>query len=132
MLKIFPLVVPEDMNKPRTVFVQADTVVLPRSEAIITGRVAQGFGVQVEGMLDPSPSISDHCDVMVARVVCKVEQITLPVRVINVTEEALTLREGMKVSTLYPDIEVSSGGEYGGGQIMKMSACPNLGMWSPC
>lgn len=38
--------------------------------------------------------------------VCKVEQGLLPVRVINMTNDALTLKSGMNVGTLFTDIEV--------------------------
>lgn len=60
-------------------------------------------------MLEPSSSLSNHCNVLVARVVCQVDQGVVPIRVINVTDEELILREGMKVGTLYTDIEVGDG-----------------------
>lgn len=106
MGKIFPLIVPADMDKPRVVIVPEDTVIPPRSEAIIPGKVEKALGPGLEGMFEPLDSASNQCDIMIARVVCKVQQGILPVRVINVTEEALTLKEGMRVGTLHIDVEV--------------------------
>lgn len=108
MGKRLPLLVAPEVNQPQLVTVQADTVVPPRSEAIIPGMVKQWLGDQLEGMLEPSLSLSQHCDVLVARVMCRVDQGVLPVRVINVTDEPLTLRQGMKVGTLFTDVEVES------------------------
>lgn len=88
MGKLFPLIVPGDLDKPQGVTVSVDTVIPPRSEAIIAGRVEHAIGPGQEGMLEPAESVSNHCNVMVARVVCKVEQGTLPVRVLNVTNDA--------------------------------------------
>lgn len=51
-----------------------------------------------------------HCDILVARVVCKVEQGLLPIRVINVTEDTRIIKRGMKVGTLYYDVVVEEGG----------------------
>lgn len=59
-------------------------------------------------MLEPAESLSNHSSIMVARVICKVEQGTLPVRVINVTNSALTLKGRVKVGMLHTDIEVGS------------------------
>ena len=112
MGKLFPLIVPADLEKPQDVTVPVDTVIPPRSEAIITGKVESVLGSGQEGMLEPAESVSNHCNVMVARVVCKVEQGTLLVRVINVTDDALTLKEGVKLGTLYTDIEVGSRAEH--------------------
>ena len=52
--------------------------------------------------------MTDHCNVMVARVVCRTNQGSVPVRVINVTNEALTLKEEMKLGLLHTDIEVAN------------------------
>lgn len=57
-------------------------------------------------MLEPSATLSKHCDILVAHVVCKVEKGALPVLVINVTNHALTLKKGMKVGMIFTDIEV--------------------------
>ena len=59
-----------------------------------------------DSQLEPSTSFPRHCDILVARVVCKVEQGLLPVPVINVNNESRTLKRGMKVGTLFTDIEV--------------------------
>lgn len=66
-------------------------------------------------MFEPSQSITENCNVMVARVVCRTNQGSVPVRVINVTNEALTLREGMKIGMLHTDIEVANKAEHLGG-----------------
>lgn len=63
-------------------------------------------------MLEPAGSVSNHCNVIVAQVVCKMEQGTLLVRVINVTDDALTLKEGVKVGMWHTDIEVGSRAEH--------------------
>lgn len=67
------------------------------SEAIISGRVQSAWGYYAEGMLEPSSALSKHCGLLVARVVCRVEKGALPVRVINITNDVLTLRKGMKI-----------------------------------
>lgn len=110
MGKTFPLVDLNPTSQPQTVVVQNDTVVPPRSEAIISGMVQSAWGDYAEGMLEPTSALSKHCDLLVARVVCKVEKGTLPVRVINVTSDALPLKKGMKVGTLFTDIEVDEVG----------------------
>ena len=56
--------------------------------------------------------VSNHCNVKEAQVVCKMEQGTLPVRVINVPDDALTLKEGVKVGMWHTDIEVGSRAEH--------------------
>ena len=94
MGKTLPLLVPQEDGKLQVVVVQSDTVVPPRSEVIIPGTVANGFGDGLEGMLEPSASLSNHCDIMVARVVCRVKQGALPVRVINVTGDEFILKTG--------------------------------------
>lgn len=106
MGKMFPLIVPADMDKPHPVIVLEDTVIPPRSEVIIAGKVDNAFQPSCEGMLEPSDSLSSQCDVMIARVVCRVERGTLPIRVINVTKDALKLKQGMRLGTLHTDIEV--------------------------
>lgn len=113
MGKVLPLVVPEDAEVPQAVVVQSDTLIPPRSEAIILGVVENGFCEHSEGLLEPATSLSTYCDVLVARVVCRVENGAVPVRVINVTEEPLSLKKGMRVGTLFTDIDVET-------------ACPEL------
>ncbi|KAK0133549.1 hypothetical protein N1851_030921 [Merluccius polli] len=49
MGKQFPLIVPADMDKPQTVIVLEDTVIPPRSEAIIAGTVDNSFRPSYEG-----------------------------------------------------------------------------------
>ena len=112
MGKCLPLIVPADLGKPHVVTVPVDTVIPPRSETIIEGRVGGVMAPGREGMFEPADSVSEHCNVMVARVVCKVEQGSLPVRVINVTDDALTLKGGVKVGTLHTDIEVGKKAEH--------------------
>lgn len=104
--KQFPLVDLNPTLEPQSVVVQSDTVVPPRSEAIVWGQVQNGWGDYAAGMLEPSTSLSKHCDLLVARVVCRVQQGRLPIRVINVTNDGLTLKSGMKVGMLFTDIEV--------------------------
>lgn len=58
MGKLFPLVDLNPSLKPQAVVVQSDTVVPPRSEAIIWGQVQSGWGDYTEGMLEPSTSLS--------------------------------------------------------------------------
>lgn len=110
MGKSLPLVVPKDSERPQPVAVQSDTVIPPRSEAIISGVVRNGFCEHAEGFLEPATSLSKHCDILVARVVCRVENGVVPVRVINVTEGPLPLKKGMRVGTLFTDIEVEKAG----------------------
>lgn len=82
-----------------------DTSVPPRSEVLITG-VVEGASDRLQGMLEPSASLGTHCDLLVARIVYRVEQGLLPVRVINVTDDAHILKLGMKVGTLFCDAVV--------------------------
>ena len=91
------------------VTVHVDTSVPPRSEALITGAV-HGASDSLQGMLEPSSSLYNHCDLFVARVVCRVEQGVLPVRVINVTDDTHVLKRGMKVGKLFFDVVVEGGG----------------------
>lgn len=104
--KKLPLISASDITTPQLVTVHADTIVPPRSEFIISGAVKGFSGGCGTGMLEPSDSLSKHCAVLVARVVCNVNQGVVPIRVINVTEDPLTLRRGMKVGTLFTDITV--------------------------
>lgn len=115
MDKLFPIIVPADVEKSQAVTVPVDTVIPPRSEAIIIGRVDNAIGHGREGMLEPAESVSKHCNVMLARVDCKVEQRTLPVWIINVTDDALTLKEGVKVGVAYGKFGGSRDGGWGGG-----------------
>lgn len=108
MGKLFPLIVPADLDKPQAVIVPEDTVIPPRSEAIIAGQVDMSFAPNCEGMLEPIDAVSTQWDVMIARVVCRVESGRLPIRVINVGKDPLTLRKGMRVGTLHTDIEVGN------------------------
>lgn len=111
MGKLFPLIVPADLDKPQTVIVPEDTVIPPRSEVIIPGQVDISFAPNCEGMLEPLDTVSTQWDVMIARVVCKVESGRLPIRVINVSKDSLTLRKGMRVGLLHTDIEVGDKAE---------------------
>lgn len=67
----------EDPAKPCTLVIKSDTAVPPRSEVILPGLVTSPFSECMEGMLEPSTSLSDHCNVLVARVVCQVLQFVL-------------------------------------------------------
>lgn len=66
MGKQFPLADLSPSREPQIVVIQADTVIPPRSEAIIQGQVQSGWGDYAEGMLEPFSSISKHCDILVA------------------------------------------------------------------
>ena len=92
--------------------VPTDTVIPPRSETIITGKTEIVCRSGQVGMFEPSDSVTDHCNVMVARIVCRTNQGSVPVWVINVTNEALTLKEGMKVGLLHTDTEVANKAEH--------------------
>ncbi len=61
------------------------------------------IGPGQEGMLEPAESVSSHCNVMVAWVVCKVDQGPLPVWIISATNDTLTLKGGVKVGMLHTD-----------------------------
>lgn len=104
--KKLSLVFCEDAVRPKQVTVHSDTVIAPRSEVIILGAV-EGLVTNTAGMLEPSVHVPLQNSVLVARVLCKVEQGVLPVRVINVSEDTLTLRRGMKIGTLLTDVTVS-------------------------
>ncbi|KAA0723225.1 hypothetical protein E1301_Tti005344 [Triplophysa tibetana] len=105
-----PLIFANDRDaQVREVIVHVNTSVPPRSEVQITGAV-EGVVEGSQGMLEPSTSLNAHCDHLVARVVCKVEQGLLPIRVIKVTEATPILKCGMKVGTLFCDAEVEEGG----------------------
>lgn len=107
------------------VVVRGDTRIPPRSEVLILGSVEGAPSGRIVGMLEPGSSLSRHCDVLVARVVCSVTAGVMPVRVINVTEEAHTLRDGMKIGVLSTNIEVGEGAEeveQGGGVKTLWSA----------
>lgn len=88
-----------------------DTSIPPRSEVIILGSVEGAPPGKIVGMLEPGSSLSRYCDVLVARVVCAVTAGVMPVRVINVTKEAHTLRDGMKIGVLSTNVEVGEGAE---------------------
>lgn len=126
MGKLFPLLVSADMDTPKTVIVPTDTVIPPRSETIITGKTEGVCGPSRVGMLEPSDSVADHCNVMVARVVCRTDQGSVPVRVINVTNEALTLKGGVKLGLLHTDIEVANKAEHWGA---TESSRASPGLW---
>ena len=127
MGKLLPLLVPADMDTPKTVIVSTNTVIPPRSETIIMGKMESVCAPGRVGMLEPSDSVANHCNVMVARVVCTIDQDSVPVRVINVTNEALTLKGGMKLGMLHTDIEVANRAEHLGGT--DNSGAPS-GSWS--
>lgn len=114
-----PLLVPQEEDHPQVVAVRSDTVIPPHSEVIIPGTVANGFGDGLEGMLEPSVSLSNHCEVMVAYVVCRVKQGALPIRVINVTGDELMLKTGMKIATFHTGIEIEDCGEGGPSEQTK-------------
>lgn len=110
MGKQIPLLVGNNNGmQPCDVIVHVDTSVPPRSEVLITGAV-EGVPDSLQGMLEPSSSLYNHCDLLVARVVCRVEQGILPVRVINVTDDTHILKRGMKVGKLSFDVVVEGGG----------------------
>uniref|UniRef100_A0A1A8PU43 Retrotransposon gag domain-containing protein n=1 Tax=Nothobranchius rachovii TaxID=451742 RepID=A0A1A8PU43_9TELE len=92
--------------RQEVVVMQTDTVVPPRSEAIISGQIKDSWGDYAQGLLEPSDHLSKRCDLLVARVICKVDQGQLPVRVINVSDDPLMLKGGMRVGTLFTDVEV--------------------------
>lgn len=73
--------------------------------------VESAWGNYAEGMLEPFSALSKHCDLLVAHVVCRVEEGALPVWVINVTDDTLTLKKSLEVGTLFTDIEVEEVGE---------------------
>ena len=116
MGKLLPLVDLEPSIEPQIVVVHTDTLVPPRSEAIVWGQVQSGWGDYAEGMLEPSSSIAKQSDILVARVVCSVQHGKLPVRVINVTNDSLPLKRGMKVGTLFTDIDVGEETTVQGGE----------------
>lgn len=104
MGKSLPLQLGNVNNKTRTVSVRQDVIVPPRTEVIIPGSV-EGVGPEcMEGMLEPSDRLVT--EVLVARVLCRVEKGMLPLRVINVTSEELILRKGMTIGTLCTDVQI--------------------------
>lgn len=110
MGKIIPLQLDADEMAPcKQVTVCTDTKVPPRSETIIFGKVEGAAHSRIVGMLEPSPSFSQQCNMLVARVVCHIESGVMPVHIINVTEDTHTLRQGMKIGTVFTDIEVGEG-----------------------
>lgn len=100
MGKVFPLVDLYPSLEPQVVSVQSDTVVLSRSEAIIWGQVQSGWGGYAEGMLEPSNSLTKHCDILVARVVCRFEQGLSPVREHHRDSEGGAVLQPWTVDTL--------------------------------
>ena len=122
MGKQFPLIDINPSSEPQIVVVQSDTLVPPRSEVIIWGQVQNKWGDYAEGLLEPSTGISKHSEILVARVVCRVQQGLLPVRVINVTTDNLPLKSGMKLGTLFTDIEVET--ESGDGDSLSGETLP--------
>ncbi len=62
---------------------QTDSLVQPHSEAIISGVVEGLLAGQIAGRLEPS-SLSKHCNILVAGVVCNVGHGVVPVRVIHI------------------------------------------------
>ena len=118
----FPLILAHETNKPLVVTVSTDTMVGPRCEVILSGEVEGLLGGCASGMLEPSSSLAKHCDVLVARVVCQVDKGVMPVRVINVTETELMLKQGTKIGTLFTDVTVGPEAVGAGG-----GGCP---VWS--
>lgn len=83
MGKKFPVIASGDTCHPKTVTVQTDSIVQPRSEAIISGVGERLLAGQIAGMSEPSSFLLKHCNILVAQVVCNVGQGVVPVRVIN-------------------------------------------------
>lgn len=102
MDKLFPLIVPADMEKPQAFTVPVEHSNSPHSEAIIIGRV-ENKRKERKRKLEPTESVSNHCNDIVAQVVCKVEEGILLVRLIIVT-----LKGGVKMVMMHTDIEVGS------------------------
>lgn len=75
---------------------------------MISGNVS---GSCMEGMLEPSGALASHFDVLLARIVSKVEK---GLRLLNVAEHANTLRWEMSVGTFCPDIHVGGINRNGG------------------
>lgn len=119
----FPLTPASDVITPQVVTVHADAIVPPRSEFIIPGAVEGLQGECTTGMMEPLASLSKHCDVFVARVICNVNQGRVPVRVINVTEDPLILKQGMKIGTLFTDITVMDSIDDRGEELSGMLPC---------
>ncbi|KAL7835047.1 hypothetical protein SRHO_G00292940 [Serrasalmus rhombeus] len=92
-----------------SVSVHNDVVIPPRSEVIISGIVEGLLGDSMECMFEPS-SLTQG-DIMIARVVCQTRGGFLPVRVLNVADNAQTLRQGMTLGTLDTAVEVEGTGE---------------------
>lgn len=87
MGKKLPLFSEDGSVQPKVVRVQADIMIPPRTEVIVPGRVEGLLPQHYEGMMEPFSIMLPTCDVLVARVVCKVEEGVVPVRVINVSED---------------------------------------------
>lgn len=107
MGKKLPLFSEDASVQPKVVRVQKDIMLPPRTESILPGKVDGLFPQHYEGMLEPMSIMLPNCEVLVARVVCKVEEGVVPVRVINVSEDNCLLKQNMKIGTFYPDVEVS-------------------------
>lgn len=101
MGKNLPLFSEVDSAQPKIVRVQADVMILHRSEVIEPGKLEGLFPLHYEGMLEPSSIMLPTCDVLVARVVCKFEGGVVPVRVISVTENNCVLKQNMNVGTFF-------------------------------
>lgn len=108
MGKKLPLLLLYDANQPKLVTVHYDTVVSPHCEGIIPWAVEGLPKKYTKGMLEPSSSLLNHCDVKVAHVVCTIDQGVMPVRVINMTDENKILKRGMEIATLFTEVEVDS------------------------
>lgn len=106
MGKKLPLFSEDCSGHPKVVRVQADIMIPPRTEVIVPGKVEGLLPQHYEGMLEPFSIMLPTCDVMVARVVCKVDEGVVPVRVINVSEDNCVLKQNMKIGTFFSDIEV--------------------------
>nr|XP_054588684.1 retroviral-like aspartic protease 1 [Nothobranchius furzeri] len=61
MGRVFPLLDLEPSLNPQVVVVQTDTVVPPRSEAIIPGQIKDSWGDYAQGLLEPSEHLSKRC-----------------------------------------------------------------------
>lgn len=106
MGKKLPLFSEDGSVQPKVVRVQEDVMLPPRTEVIVPGKVEGLLPQHYEGMVEPFSLMLPSCDVLVARVVCKVEEGVVPVRVVNVSDDHCVLKQNMKIGTFFPDVEV--------------------------
>lgn len=84
----------------RRVVIQCDISLLPRTERLVWGKVEGLLETEIEGLVEPSLSLSDNCNVLVARVLTTVRDGVTPLRLINLGVEPQVLHKGMKVGEL--------------------------------